>query len=886
MDELLSDFLTETHESLDIVDVELVQFERDPDNAEILANIFRLVHTIKGTCGFLGLPRLGALGHAAESMMARFREGAPVTPEAMLAIMHAIDRIKLILAGIDIEGKEPEGSDRELIARLNELAARASPPPEREERAGQGLAARAPAPEDVEPDELDRLFSEPPGTETEEAGADGTPPNGESPATSGPAGPAGPDREPARTARSIRVNVDTLEHLMTMVGELVLTRNQLLDLVRGSDDSRFTVPLQRLSNVTAELQEGVMKTRMQPIGNAWQKLPRIVRDLARDLGRNIDLDMHGSDTELDRQVLELIRDPLTHMVRNSADHGIEAPDERRARGKSEAGTITLRAFHEGGHVIIEVSDDGKGLAADKIRERAVERGLVSAAVAESMSPVQLQRFIFAPGFSTAEAVTSVSGRGVGMDVVRTNIELIGGSIDVHSQEGVGSTFTIKIPLTLAIIAALIVSSGGQRFAVPQLNVVELVRANSDAAHRIETIDKAPVLRLRNRLLPLVRLSSVLGIEPAAAADAASEPADEIDEQGFIVVTRVGSHEFGIIVDGIFDTEEIVVKPMSSTLRDIAVFSGNTILGDGSVIMIVDPTGIARQVGHETTAAQETADGDLASDGAAAASTALLVFTAGSPVPKAVPLSLVTRLERIECGAAEHANGREMVQYRGHLMPILRFAPAPQDRDGGRQPVLVFSDGDRSVGLAVDEIIDIVEERLDIKVSADEPGRIGSAVVRGRATEIIDVGHYIAQVFDDWLERSRGASSINGRELLLIDDSPFFRDMLVPVLDSAGYHVTAVASAADAMALKRSGRMFDVIVSDIQMPGTDGFQFARQCRADRAWADTPIIALSCYGGREELARGREAGFFDLIGKFDRAGLVRSVGVSLRGLEDAA
>ena len=885
MDELLTDFLTETNESLDIVDVELVQFERDPDNAEILANIFRLVHTIKGTCGFLGLPRLAAVGHAAETMMARFRDGAPVTPEAMLAIMHAIDRIKLILAGIDTAGKEPGGSDEELIAQLNELAAKASPPPDDEadaERSDAQARAQARAQDDAELDDLERLSDETPGSETAEAGAHDARPNRQPPAASSAAEPPGPDREPARAARSIRVNVDTLEHLMTMVGELVLTRNQLLDLVRGSDDSRFTVPLQRLSNVTAELQEGVMKTRMQPVGNAWQKLPRMVRDLARDLGKNIDLDMHGSDTELDRQVLELIRDPLTHMVRNCADHGIEAPHERRARGKSEAGKIALRAFHEGGHVIIEVSDDGKGLPADRIRQSAVERGLVSAAVAESMSPTQLQRFIFSPGFSTAEAVTNVSGRGVGMDVVRTNIELIGGSIDVHSQEGVGSTFTIKIPLTLAIISALIVSSGGQRFAVPQLNVVELVRANSDAAHRIEKIDQAPVLRLRNRLLPLVRLASILGIEP----DAADQPAGQLDEQGFIVVARVGSHEFGIIVDSIFDTEEIVVKPMSSTLRDIAVFSGNTILGDGSVIMIVDPTGIARQVGHETAAAQEAADGEVASDSAAAEGTALLVFTAGSPVPKAVPLSLVTRLERIECGAAEQANGREMVQYRGQLMPILRFSPAPPDRDGGRQPVLVFSDGDRSVGLAVDEIIDIVEERLDIKVAANEPGRIGSAVVRGRATEIIDVGHYIAQVFDDWLERSHGASSISGRELLLIDDSPFFRDMLVPVLSSAGYRVTAVASAAEAMVLKRTGRVFDVIVSDIRMPGTDGFQFARQVRADRAWADTPIIALSCYGDREELARGREAGFFDLVGKFDRAGLVRSVGYSLRGLEDAA
>src|ERR1019366_2559626 len=338
--------------------------------------------------------------------------------------------------------------------------------------------------------------------------------------------------------KSIRVHVDTLEHLMTMVSELVLTRNQLLEIVRRHEDSEFKTPLQRLSNVTAELQEGVMKTRMQPIGNAWQKFPRIVRDLSNELGKQIDLEMQGAETELDRQVLDLIKDPLTHMVRNSADHGLETPEKRRAAGKPEHGCIRLSAYHEGGFIIIQVADDGRGLDTDRIKAKAIAQGLVSEADIEKLSEEQIHKFIFAPGFSTAAKITNVSGRGVGMDVVRNNIDQIGGTIDVKSVVGVGLSFTIKIPLTLAIVAALIVAAGGNRFAIPQLSVVELVRARSDGEHRIERIKDTAVLRLRAKLLPLARLSQLLGTDPG--------PGDV--ESGFIVVTQVGSQSFGIVVD--------------------------------------------------------------------------------------------------------------------------------------------------------------------------------------------------------------------------------------------------------------------------------------------------------------------------------------------------
>ncbi len=363
--------------------------------------------------------------------------------------------------------------------------------------------------------------------------------------------------------QTLRVNVETLENLMTMVSELVLTRNQLLEIVRRHEESEFKVPLQRLSNVTAELQEGVMKTRMQPIGNAWQKLPRVVRDLGNELGKQIELEMFGAETELDRQVLDLIKDPLTHMVRNSADHGLESTVDRRMAGKPDKGTIRLAAYHEGGHIIIAISDDGRGLNTDRIKRKIIENNLASEAEVEKMTEAQIQKFIFAAGFSTAAAVTSVSGRGVGMDVVRTNIDQIGGTIDLKSVAGEGTTFTIKIPLTLAIVSALIVECAGDRYAIPQLSVVELVRVQHNSEHRIERINDTPVLRLRNKLLPLIHLRKMLNVE-------VDKPLDE--ENGFIVVTQVGSQVFGIVVDTVFHTEEIVVKPMSSKLRHINMFS--------------------------------------------------------------------------------------------------------------------------------------------------------------------------------------------------------------------------------------------------------------------------------------------------------------------------
>jgi two-component system chemotaxis sensor kinase CheA len=893
MDDLLREFLTETNESLDVIDVELVKFEQEPNNTKVLDNIFRLVHTIKGTCGFLGLPRLEALAHAAETLMGKFRDGATVSTEAVTLVLATIDRIKAVVAGLEAAQSEPEGDDRDLISELERMATQgptaaapkkivAEAPKETVGELTYQVLERQLRPGEVSLDELERAFRE----TAIEMEAPVAAPVVEAVAPNVLAKPADKKAAPkvavekaeadetkgGVASQSIRVSVDTLENLMTMVSELVLTRNQLLEIVRRHEDSEFKVPLQRLSNVTAELQEGVMKTRMQPIGNAWQKLPRIVRDLAQELGKTIDLEMVGAETELDRQVLELIKDPLTHMVRNSADHGLETTEERRKLSKPEKGTIRLSAYHEGGHIIIEIADDGKGLDAEKIKKKALENGLATEVELDKMTDAQIHKFIFAPGFSTAAKVTNVSGRGVGMDVVRTNIDAIGGTIDLKSTPGQGTTVSIKIPLTLAIVSTLIVQSAGDRFAIPQLSVVELVRAQQNSEHRIERIKDNPVLRLRNKLLPLVHLSKVLGID-----DIADGGSGKSEEDGFIVVMLVGNQTFGIVVDAVFHTEEIVVKPMSSMLRNISTFSGNTILGDGSVIMIIDPNGVANKIGTAVASgmsAKEAEEEDMRAK-AAAESISLLLFRAGSMEPKAVPLSLVTRLEEFPVEKIEHSNGRDLVQYRGALMPLVYFDAVAQKKTEGSCPMLVFSDAGRSMGLVVDEIIDIVEDRMDVEVGSERPGVLGSAVVKGKATEIIDVGHYLPKAFEDWFQRKEMKLEALTKTLLFLDDAAFFRNMLTPVLKAAGYRVTVCEGARQAIECLEAGQRFDIIVSDIEMPEMNGFEFAEAVKKNPRWRHMPLIALSSLATPASIERGRQSGFDDYVAKFDRPGLIASL-----------
>jgi len=884
MDDLLQEFLAETAESLAVLDVELVRFERESSDATILSNIFRLMHTIKGTCGFLGLPRLGAVAHAGENILGKFRDGElEVTPRAVTLILKAIDQIRLLLTEMETTGAEPAGSDAGLIDEINAMASGGTPPApapveadifaEGPKFSDEGFPVAAELLVEVAhvlkhvPNATEPVLEAPPPVQ-EIAPAPARVPEAAARAPEMPALREAEPKESASANSSIRVNVDVIENLMTLISELVLTRNQLLQMQRGQKDNEFKVPLQRLSHITSDLQDGVTRMRMQPIGNAWNKLPRIVRDLTVSSGKKIELTMQGAETELDRQVLEMIKDPLTHMVRNSADHGIEDGIQRLAAGKPETGTIALDAYHESGHIFIRIADDGKGLDLERIRQKAIANGLTTEAAIAGMSEQQILQFIFRPGFSTAEKVTSVSGRGVGMDVVRTNIERIGGTIELSSVAGKGTTFLIKIPLTLAIVSALIVEANGQRFAIPQLNVVELVGVSDRSEVRIETINTSPVLRLRDRLLPLVSLRGVLGLEAGTRAS-----------DRFIIVAHVGANTFGIIVDRVFDTEEIVVKPVAPLLRGTPFYVGNTILGDGSVIMILDPNGLSQAAGQIESADAVSAQGKAGKAGSHDGEQAsfLLFRTAGNEL-KAIPLELVSRIEGLDAASIEHVGGRHVVQYRDHLMPLVPFDTNHRWKESGQQETLVFSDNGRCMGLAVDEVVDIVRDRMAIELSSARPGLLGSAIIAGKAVDIVDVGHFLTQAFTDWFDTLPGQSL--ARHALLVDDSPFFRNLVAPLLTSANWKVTTAADGVEALKLREAGHQFDVIISDIEMPNLGGLALASAIRNDPRWNKVPLIALSSHAEEGDIHAGREAGFDDYLAKSDQTRLTENLARALR------
>lgn len=907
MDDVINEFIAEAREGIEAVDAKLVRFEQTPDDPDLLGDIFRLIHSLKGGSGFLGLMRLQTVTHAAENVLGLYRDGTlAVDAASVTVILDAVDVVRNIIEGLADTGAEPEGDDRALIARLGrihagEAAVQTEPVAARRpllERVGgeatldaacEGALALLVASPDTGPlfagVDLDRVQAEwrealcgvarataAPGAlqgvlletfgealaahdaafvqavrqnlldlEAEAEAVETLLAAAPSETVEG-LEPSRADRaEPAKGPQTIRVGVDTLEGLMTMVSELVLIRNQLIQTLRDQPETPFAGPLHRLNQVTSELQEGVMTTRMQPISGAWAKLPRLVRDLASDLGKRIDLIMTGEDTELDRQVMELIRDPLTHMIRNAADHGLETPDQRRAAGKPETGRITLSARHEGGAILIEMADDGRGLPAARIRAKALDVGLITPAQAAAMSDAEARQLIFLPGFSTAASVTAVSGRGVGMDVVRTNIEAIGGAVELTSVEGQGTRFTIRIPLTLSIIAGLVVECCGERFAMPQASIIELVSANGTAGRRIEQINGAEVLRLRDRLLPLVSLQALLGLEPPEG------PRGE----ACIVVARVGAFTFGVIVDRVFDTEEIVVKPTASILRHLKLYSGATILGDGSVIMILDFKGMAVEAGAGALlngGEEATVDAGGGDD----RSEALLVFRAADGALKAAPLAGVARIEEMEPSALEWADGRSLIQYRGQLMPVLcadgsSLTESPQ----AKRPLLVFSRGARSLGLMAEEIVDIIEAAATAELAGSSTGVTGSIVVAGRATELIDVDFYWRRC--DGLAEPRPAtqgaeaSSVAApvratKRLLVVDESPFVRMLLGPLLAQAGYEVEVASDPEAALVLHDAGAAFDLILADTSHAGPTARRMAVAFGRASAWHATPLLGL--------------------------------------------
>ncbi|WNB87581.1 chemotaxis protein CheA [Cellulomonas sp. ATA003] len=828
MDEIVREFLVESYENLDQLDQDLVALEGAPDSRELLSSVFRTIHTIKGTSGFLAFGLLERVAHAGENLLVELRDGRrsmdqPTTDVLLLMV----DTVRVILGRIEASGTEGdvpidgvieqirtvlEGRAQsvdapveviapvedvavapadDVVAAPVEVAAPAAPARtglvgSRSATAAVGpapVAAPAPAPVAASAPAAVAVVEHPgphpapsahpapggvvpapqPAPVSESApGASATPPPKTAAKPAVKAAESGSETPGLRTASetSIRVDVELLDALMRQVGELVLARNQISRLADGNVDLDLVRSAQRLNLIASELQEGVMKTRMQPIDHVWSKMPRIVRDLAAVCGRQVRLDMVGGDTELDRTLLEAVKDPLTHLVRNAVDHGIESADVRTAAGKVPTGLLTLRAYHAGGQVVVEVTDDGKGIDPEKVGTKAVERGLRTAEQVALMSPQDLLQMLFLPGFSTAEAVTNVSGRGVGMDVVRTKIEAIGGAVEVESVVGRGTTWRLRIPLTLAIMPALTVESAGELYAIPQVSLLELVALDGQkAGGAIEYINSAPVYRLRGTLLPLVSLRDVL--EYGGERDA--------DTPTVIAVLQADTQRFGLVVDRVLNTEEIVVKPLSARLKAIGAYAGATLLGDGRVSLILDVQAIARR-----TLSGDALETDWEQTAALAARAAdaeqVLVAGIGGGRRVAIPLSAVTRLERLRQEVIEHVGGREVVQYRGAIVPLVRLERllgGYSDSTAEELLVVVYTRGTRSVAIVVEEIVDIVEDDFTQHSQIDDHGLVGSTVLKDRVTELLDVKQAVMAADPSFFDELVGSDSPDMSQLHIL-----------------------------------------------------------------------------------------------------------------------
>ena len=823
--DVISEFLVESHENLSRLDQELVELEKRPNDQALLASIFRVIHTIKGTCGFLGFSTLEKITHQAENLLSQLRDGKrELDPSLVSLILDTVDATRKVLASIEATGAEGSDGFEDLTERLR-------------------VSVRLP-------------------------GAAGK--------QQGPAAAPGMAMEQAEDSvkasavadANIRVGVGRLDKLMDLVGELVLTRNQILQFNTEREDAALNATSQRLNLITTELQEGVMKMRMQPIGMVWNKLPRVVRDMAVALGKQLRLEMDGTGTELDRTIIEAIKDPLVHLVRNACDHGIEAPEIRSRAGKPPEGKLTLRAYHEGGQVNIEIGDDGAGIDVARVKQKAIEKGLLRPERAGKLSDREAVNLIFQPGFSTAQTVTNVSGRGVGMDVVKSHIEKIGGVVDVLSRPGEGTTVKLKIPLTLAIIPGLVVSSGGERFVIPQVSLLELIRLEGDSSEkRIEHVHGTPVYRRRGSLLPVAYLNQVLGLKPAERAEAVN-----------MVVLQAEDRQFGLVVDGINDTQEIVVKPLGKQLKGLSVYAGATIMGDGKVALILDVLGVGQRSGVLAESREQTRTATEQKAQSGMEQQRLLLFRAGSFDRLAVPLSLVARLEEFKAASLERAGGRQVVQYRDRILSLVPLRevlePETQDRGGTTDllRVIVFNDGDRSVGLVVDEILDVVEDTVTIRQKASRKGLLGSAVVGKRVADFLDLNQVIRASAGSWFQGTAG--SANRKSVLVAESSAFSRGVIRSGLDMAGYQVIEAASLDEAIR-RLEQQPVDIVVAALDLPSDGSSALLAALRGRTEWERIPVLALAESAEQVRARSGQAMDFQDCQMKFDREAMLESV-----------
>jgi two-component system chemotaxis sensor kinase CheA len=911
--ELLAEFVTESTEAMADIEGQLLEIESGGAdiNDDLVNTVFRGVHSIKGVAGFLGLTTINQLAHSLEDVLNRVRTRELVpTSEIVDVMLQAADELSSLVASPETSNDVDVAKHVAALNAINdsEAISEDTPSVDRSEKDISELADTAVK----AADELEAVPEE--GSTAEQATdkldspvpAAAEVPVEPKPKVTGASGRSASSEKSSTPAEaSIRVSVSTLDHLMNLAGELVLNRNRLLQYDGLENDTDFSTLATDIDHNTCELQEAIMKTRMQPIGNVFTRFTRVVRDLSAKLDKQCKLVVDGKEVEVDKTIIEAIADPLTHLIRNAVDHGMETPAKRVEAGKPAEGLIQLRAFHQSGTVCIEIKDDGAGINVDAVKRKAVEKGLISTDQADAMHDRDAIRLILMPGFSTAEVLSDVSGRGVGMDVVRTNIEKLGGTVEIDSQYGSGTTIHVTLPLTLAIIQSLMVKCRDDRFAIPQVNILELVRLRGqEVSERIGTVNNAEVLRLRGRLLPLVRLREALGIDAGAPeAEVESTVATEqivTDEAINIIVVETGQQSYGLIVDGLVNSEEIVVKPLGRHLSSCPCLTGATILGDGRVALILDVNGIAQQA-NLRVGDSETTNGDEAEDSSAREldKQSVLLFTNHPSEQFAVPMEAVARIERVLSDELVIVGGQELLHYRDSSLPLLRLEnsmdamAAPEDR---RVNIIVFEAAGREFGVLATELVDICELPDDFEAGTfDDTVVYGSQVIQQKTTRLLDTIELARQSRPDWFEAKSSTTqptSIDttspakagnpnsdwepGSSVLLAEDSSFFRRQVKAFLEEAGETVIDCEDGREAWrVLKETPDRFRLVLTDIEMPNMDGLELTRAIRSEDRFSEIPIIALTSLASQEDFQRGYDAGVTEYQVKLDREKLISAV-----------
>jgi two-component system chemotaxis sensor kinase CheA len=873
-EEILKDFLVEAKEGISKLEEEFVELEKDPENVEILKSLFRTMHSLKGASGFFGFKSLESIAHFSEDILAKLRDGLlKPEPEIIDMLLQAVDQIKYIVAHLEehkqepiddrvlefivslsnfteklkkrIEGKEEKKEPEEPKVEKIEAEKTAEEKPEHEfikEEAKEEIKEEAPEVVAAPVKEVEK--EEKPKDKPQDTSA------------------VLPTKELTET--HVKVDVHLLDQLMNLAGELVLARNRVVQLASKFHDADLQRSVQTLSMVTSELQEAIMKTRMQPIGTVFNKFPRIVRDLSRQLGKKVNLKLEGTETELDRSIIEAIKDPLTHLVRNSIDHGIEPPEERVSLGKPEEGLLVMRAYHEGGQVVIEIEDDGRGIDVEKVKRKAIEKGLLDPREAERMSEKEILSFIFKPGFSTAEKVTQVSGRGVGMDVVKTNIEKLGGTIELNTMKGKGTTVRIKIPLTLAIVPALIVTSQGQRFAIPQVSLRELVAINPEKD--LLKIGNTDFYRLRGEIIPVLSLSKVL-----------NRPQQSQEKN--LVILNAGDRFFGLLVDQIYDSEEIVVKPLGRWFKNIPLYSGATIMGDGKLALILDIVGLMKMLG----VALEELEKGLAEEKVLTIEETqfILIFEVGKD-NFAVPLALISRLDKVKSDQITTIGGKEVLLYKGKVIPILRlenYLPISYPEYGEEISVLFFTEREKTVGIICSRIVDTLETTLEVDTTIyQQPGVIGHRIIHDRTVLFLDIFKIIEMFDPEWFVVKRKAEEIIEEpvRILLAEDSPFFQNLIKNYLTQAGFEVDVAENGKVALEkLMQNPEQYSLLITDIEMPVMDGFTLIAEVRKNPQFANLPILVQTSLAGEDIKKKVMELGANAYQVKLDREKVLTTI-----------